>query len=137
MYGLLVRLTAIERYELKDRRTLDTVVEAKEEDPRTKIMSRNYLHILAFSGGILLLDIAAHLVRPPTGFAAWDYLEPILGIASIVIIWFLYRKYLQELDRLSKQVEKSALDHLSSICFSVAFLAYMMISLSIVLLHHH
>jgi hypothetical protein len=100
-------------------------------------MSRNYLHILAFLGGVLLLDIAVHLLRPPTGFAGWDYLEPILKTASIVIIWFLYRKYLQELDQLSKEVEKSALDRLSSICFMVAFLAYMMIPLPIVLLHHH
>ena len=100
-------------------------------------MSRNYLYILAFLGGTLLLDIAGHLLRPPTGFAGWDYLEPSLGVASIVVIWFLYRKCLRELDRLSKRVEKSALDRLSGICFSVAFIAYMMIPLPIVLLHHH
>ncbi len=100
-------------------------------------MSRNFLHILAFLGGAFSLDIVVHLLRPPAGFAGWDYLEPSVRVASTVVIWFLYRKYLQELDRLSNQVEKSTLDRLSAICFSVALLAYMMIPLPIVLLHHH
>jgi hypothetical protein len=100
-------------------------------------MTRNYLHAIAFLGGILLLDIAVHLLRPPVGFAGWDYLEPVLCAGSIVVIWLLYRRFLRELDRLSKQVEGSTLDRLSGICFSLALLAYLMIPLPMLLIHHH
>jgi hypothetical protein len=99
-------------------------------------MSRNYLYSLAFLGGVILLDIAVHPLRPPADAAGWDYLEPSLAAASIVIIWLLYRRYLRELDGLRSQVQKSALERLSGICFSVALLAYVMIPLPIVLLHH-
>ena len=102
----------------------------------TRTMSRNYLYSLAFLGGVILLDIAVHLFRPPAGFAGWDYLEQGLTAASIVVIWLLYRRYLRELDGLSNQVEKSTLERLSGICFSVALFAYVMIPLPIVLLHH-
>jgi hypothetical protein len=100
-------------------------------------MSRNFLHILAVLGGVSSLDIVVHLLRPPAGFAGWDYLEPSLRVASVVIIWFLYRKYLRELDRLSNQVDKSTLDSLSGTCFYMALLAYMMIPLPIALIHHN
>jgi len=92
-----------------------------------KTMSRNNLYILAFFGATLLFDIAVHLLRPPSGFAGWNYLGLGLAAAGVVVIWLLYRRYLKELDGLSKQVEKSALDRLSGICFSVALLGYMMI----------
>jgi hypothetical protein len=54
-----------------------------------KTMTRNYFHAIAFLGGILLLDIAVHLLRQPVGFARWDYVEPVFRAGSIVVIWLL------------------------------------------------
>ncbi|HST12298.1 MAG TPA: hypothetical protein VLL05_18130 [Terriglobales bacterium] len=51
-------------------------------------MSRTFsLWLLTLIGGSLLLDIAVHIWRRPTGFVGWDYLEPTVSAALIVTIW--------------------------------------------------
>ena len=100
-------------------------------------MSRRYsFWTVTLFGGALLLDIAVHVLRPPVGFSGSDYIEPILGVVSIVAIWYAYSRLLQELNRLGGQVEAPALDRLSQFAFMMALFGYMLLPLPLVLIHH-
>jgi hypothetical protein len=88
-------------------------------------------------GAAILLDIAVHLLRPPTVLSRADYFEQGLTIVSIMLIWFLYRWLLRELNRMSGKVEEHTLDRIAQIGFSMAFLGYLMLPLPLVLIHHH
>jgi hypothetical protein len=100
-------------------------------------MSRRYsFWALTLFGGVLLLDIVVHLLRPPAGFSGSDYIEPGFAAVSIVAIWLLYRWLLQELNRMRGTVAERTLDRISQITFSMAFLGYLMFPLPLMLIRH-
>jgi hypothetical protein len=89
-------------------------------------MSRNsYFWAMTLFGSIVLLDIAARFWRHPADFASWDYFEWGLNAALIVVIWFAYRRQLQDLDKLAEHVEEKALARMYSHAYLMVLFAYL------------
>jgi hypothetical protein len=100
-------------------------------------LSRGYFGGITLLGSILLLDIAVRLYRAPAGFAGWDYFDWGLNATLVVAIWFVYRRQLNNLDKLTEQVEEKALVRLSADTFSIALFAYLFLLQTLSHLRHH
>jgi|SRR5215472_371775 len=90
---------------------------------------------LTLFGSALLLDIVAHVLRPPAGFSGWDYLDAALTAGLVVAIWYTYHGHLRALDRLSTQIDKPTLDHLRQSAFLIA-LCGLLLPLPLRLIRH-
>jgi hypothetical protein len=88
-------------------------------------------------GSILLLDIAAHLLRPPAGFDGWDYFEWCLNAALVLFIWVAYRRQLRDFDRLAEQVEEKALSRVYHRSDAMIVLAYLFLLQALSHMHRH
>ncbi len=99
-------------------------------------LSRGYFGGITLLGSVLLLEIAVHLYRAPAGFARWDYFDWGLNAALVVAIWFVYRRQLKNLDKLTEQVGDKALVRLSADTFSIALFAYLFLLQALSHLRH-
>src|SRR6266540_487369 len=96
-----------------------------------------YFWALTLIGSILLLDIGAIFWHPPAGFAAWDYLEWGLNATLVVVIWYKYRRQLQDLNKLSDRIDGKALGRLSTHAYSITFFAYIILLQCLASIHRH
>jgi hypothetical protein len=101
-----------------------------------KLSRGNFWGITALAS-VLLLDIAAHLLRPPAGFEAWDYFEWGLNAALVLVIWFGYRRQLRELDSLAETVDEKALSRVSHASGATVTLAYIFLLQALSHMHRH
>src|SRR5579864_1367809 len=101
-------------------------------------MSRPFgFWVITFLGGILLLDIAVHLSRAPSGFAGLDYFEWGMNAVLVVVIWVSCRRQLRDLDKLAGQVEQKVMVRMSGNAYGMAFVAYLFLLQQLTHLHRH
>jgi hypothetical protein len=76
-------------------------------------------------GSVLLADIAAHLFRSSQGLAALVHSAWGLDALLVVSIWFALRRQLNNLGKLSGQIEEKILARMHTNAFHMALVAYL------------
>ena len=87
-------------------------------------------------GAYLLILMAWRIWHPSVEFLPKDYLGLGLNTGLVVSIWFICRKTLKEIDRLSGQVEESTLARVSKSVVLVGYLGYLFLYELIFTLRH-
>lgn len=91
------------------------------------LTSRFFLWSLGLLGGLVLLNIAARLLRPLAGFGPMGYIELCVDVVLVVVIWFAYYRHTRDLGKLAGQVERKVHARLLSDPYTIAFFAYLLL----------